>query len=156
MVSDESPKSDGVAGVVAISDLNEERRDCGVLRRAAHEGWDVPAEDRPHIVSRMVGIVKRQTVTVATMMGPCESESVADGNAIQAARVILAMTGQQQADRHHADKLAQDDKHLAVSWADTLAKVPPDELIAAAIRLGMVDKLPPALREQARKRMEGK
>lgn len=72
---------------------------------------------------------------------------------VTASRAALVIDGQAQADRHHVDKLAQDDKHLAASWADTLSKVPPDELIAAAIRLGMVDKLPPAMREQAKARM---
>lgn len=97
------PNSGGVAGVVPISELNEERRDLALLRRAANEGWDVPQADRPGIVKRLVGIVNRTTVTVGSMAGPIEVESVADSHAIAASRVLLGMTDHNQRDRHHAE-----------------------------------------------------
>lgn len=146
---DEAPSlaSDGVAGVLPISDLNEERRDLGILRRAAKEGWDVPACDRPDIVQRMVGIVKRTSVTVGSMMGPIESEGVADAQAIRAAQVLVAMTGQNQADRHHEDKMHQDDKHLALGVAELAAKISDADFIALAKKHNRLDLLPARLRE---------
>lgn len=154
MSIDEPASGMGSGALLEDNGRGEEYRTLQVLERAVNSGWDVPAVMRPKIVDRLYEITQRPSVEVLTKAGVFDSVGDADSNATAAARVLLGMTGQTQADRHHTEKLAQDDKHLAVSWADQLAKANPDELIEAAIRLGLVDKLPPAMRERAKARMK--
>lgn len=148
MESQNGQPGDRVEGLVSISEMNEERRDIGLAKRAAHEGWNVPAADRPKIVKRMVDIVARTSVPMATMTGVVEDERVADAHAIQASRVLLDMTNHGQRDRHHDDKLAQDDKHIALGVADLALRCSDADFIALARKHNRTDLLPPDLRAQ--------
>lgn len=122
-------QADGVAGIVDLADINQERRELGILRRAAHEDWAVPSSDRPAIVKRMVGIVKRTSVTVATMTGPVEDESTADVHAIAAARVLVSMVAHDQADLHHVE--GGDKPAVRVNVNNFTLVVPPPKVIGA-------------------------
>lgn len=93
---------EGKGGITA--DPRHVRADCRLIAQAVREGWDIPAAKRPAIVSRMVEIIEKRTAIVATPVGPVESEASADGQAISAARVLVAMDQVSQGDYQYADK----------------------------------------------------
>lgn len=74
------------------------RSDARLVARAIKERWNIPEEKRPAIVGRLLDIVGKTHVTVMTKTGPEELDDKADVNAIAAARVLVAMEGQNQAD----------------------------------------------------------
>jgi hypothetical protein len=71
-------------------------KDCGLLNRAIREQWPIPAARRNVIIDRLMDIVEKTEVTVATKIGPMKLEGPADANAIAAARTLVAMVGQNQ------------------------------------------------------------
>lgn len=139
--------------------LHEEHRtnsDIRMVGRAIRERWDVPEEKRPQVVTRLLDIVATTEVTVMGADGVAVAVTdKADTNAIQAARVLIGMTAQNQADDHHADKQGNDDARLqnesfAVAAA-AYSRLTDGEKVAMAVRMGKVEMLPPRLREMAKK-----
>lgn len=61
------------------------------MGRAVRERWPIPAEKKPEIVARLTAVVARS--------GP-----EADSAAVQAARVLALMEGQNQTDHWNTDK----------------------------------------------------
>lgn len=95
--------------MTVLSDPHHTRSDARMVRRAVLNGWPVADKDRPVIVDRLVGIVAKTSVTALDATGkPVELDDAADKNAIAAARVLVAMTGENLSDAHHADKIEVD------------------------------------------------
>lgn len=122
-------------------------KDLAIIERAIREGWDVPADVRTLAVDRMKKILGRDSVSIPCGDGGTfDSVYMADRNAIGATAQLRGMTGENQAERHHSDKLAQDDKHLALGVAELAAKISDADFIALAKKHQRLDLLPPALR----------
>lgn len=68
---------------------------------------------RRELFDRLAAIVRKETVTVATMDGSIEVEGPADRNAIAAAAVLAKMDDAAQRDEHQAVKDARIDAGLA-------------------------------------------
>lgn len=106
----------GIGGLLIADGVAAEKRnqeDIGMISRGVRLGWGVPAEKRPTIIKRLVGLVERTSVVIATTTGPVEDEHRADSNAIRAAGVLLAMDQVDQTDHWNADKNARLDAGLA-------------------------------------------
>lgn len=88
----------GVSGTL-LTDPLATTKDTALVRRAIKERWNIPDEKRPVIVNRLLDIVETTSVTVMTKDGPQPVADKADANAIAAARVLVAMEGQNQADQ---------------------------------------------------------
>lgn len=102
-------KRDGGKGEAAPIDLVGEAAgigktsDINLLRRAARERWPVPQEKRPMVVGKMLAIVEQESTTIPSPGGG-EVEVSNARNQVAAARVLVAMEQQNQADEHLADK----------------------------------------------------
>jgi hypothetical protein len=122
-VANESPKNDlGQRGEGELcSDLltpptglrDVTGRDIGLMARAVRERWPVDAKMRAVIMARMGKILEKPAVQVMTASGKQILDGPADSNAVRAAAVIVAMTQQNQADDHLAEKNARIDAGLA-------------------------------------------
>lgn len=87
------------AGSELLSDPYQITRDAKLIARAVRNGWGV-TEKEP-IVQRLYGIVEKESVAcVDNQGGVFDNEGLADKNAIAAARVLVQMNGQDQADEH--------------------------------------------------------
>lgn len=104
------PNPEGEGGEIALlSDvgLHGVKNDCKLITAAIKHGWPVPVGTRRTAVARLTSIIRKPTVTVPCGESFFDSAYHADGNAIAAARVLVAMEGQNQADRHIDDKNAR-------------------------------------------------
>lgn len=110
-----SPSCDNVAmgqgtGVGdLLSDSHHTRADCRLAARAIRERWPVPDSAKSVVVDRLLAIIEKKSVDIHCKNG--ETASVAgpaDVNAVAAARVLVAMAGQNQSDEHFATKLDSD------------------------------------------------
>lgn len=121
MPENESPGGEGGKSQLLLS--TRARRDARLVERAIREGWGVAPEMREAIKERLLAIVKKKTVDIPCGEGVFPSESVADSNAIAAARVAATINAQDQADDHHADDL-QVAKANAMSNAANAGLIP--------------------------------
>lgn len=94
-------------GVVNGVELKPAPLDVALVGRAVKERWPVDGIKRPAIVTRLQKIVEKESVTAIVKGELVEAELPADVNAIAAARVLVAMVGQNQADEHHEEKLSK-------------------------------------------------
>lgn len=113
--------------MLPTTDGHHSRGDLRMIGRAVRERWDLPPGTADVVPQVMLGIVEK-----------CEE----DRERIAAARVIVTMMGQNQADEHHADRVAQDDKHLQLDAARALAGVSQVDKIALIKRAGLGHLLP--------------
>ncbi len=88
----------GVSGL--LLDPLAETKDISLLRRAIKERWRIPEDRKDGLVTRLFDIVEKTSVTVMTKDGPESIDDKADTNAIAAARVIVAMEGQNQIEQN--------------------------------------------------------
>lgn len=87
-------------------------KDMAIINTAVRKNWDVPQRLRAEAMVRLRKIIRKDTVSVPQgESGSFDSESIADRNAISATNTLLSMTGQEQADRHHVEKIDADAKH---------------------------------------------
>lgn len=75
-----------------------------MLARAIREGWEIPKAKRGEIVDRLLRVMEKEEVAVMTKEGIETLDGPADTNAIGAARVLVAMDGQNQTDFWNQDK----------------------------------------------------
>lgn len=87
-----------------LSDPHREQSDIRLVNRAVRNRWKVDEANREKIVTRLMEIVEKREASVMTKGGPCALDGPADTNANAAARVLVAMEQQNQADEHLADK----------------------------------------------------
>lgn len=131
-----------------LSDPGHERADCRLLGRAAREGWDVTPAERAALKAEALRLAAKREVTVpGGEAGPVTVDN--DRNQIAAIKAVVAMTGQDQADAHHADKQEVDETRLKIDAAEMIANLPDAELVRIARTINRVDLLPPRLRELA-------
>jgi hypothetical protein len=74
--------------------------DLKTVARAIRRRWDISDETREVIGARLLKIMRKETVLAMTRDGPMRFDGPADSNAVAAARVFVAMNGQDQADDH--------------------------------------------------------
>lgn len=91
-----------------LLDPGATKKDIALVRRAVRERWPIPELNRADTVNRMLNIISKETITVPipTMDGlqMVECEGPADEHAIQAAKVLVSMVGQNQADEFKSDE----------------------------------------------------
>jgi hypothetical protein len=150
MTTDPAPE------IVVLSDPHRIKSDCNMIRRAVKAGWLVPQEKRPEVVKRLLEIVDTREHVTADDTGA----DAADRNAIAAARVLVAMTGENQADLHHVEDHNQRERH----HADQMARAPAGTTVNVGVQVGLSDSdririaveaglthlLPPELAERAK------
>ena len=69
-------------------------RDIALVANAIKKRWPIKAASARELVDRLLDITRKTEVTVATKDGVATVEAPADVNAIAAARVLVAMVGQ--------------------------------------------------------------
>lgn len=87
----------------ALTILADEKRaksDTALVGRAVRLGWPIEQANKDEVVRRLLGIVRKKTIEVPTKEGSIDSAYHADGNAVAAARVLVSMDAQNQADAH--------------------------------------------------------
>ena len=103
-----------------------------MVERAVRRGWNIPAETKDIIKARLVGLVEKTSVTVATIHGTATAEAPADVNSIAAARVLVRM-----------DEIDQADEHLALKTERLDTNQPTENIVIA---------IPPPILDRASKR----
>ena len=103
----DAPPSEGQGGLML--DPHHVRGDRRMLARAMREGWDIKAKVRSDLPGTMAKIVFDELQRPIDRIG--------------AARVIVAMQGQNQADRHHEDDLNLGTARLALDATQALAQM---------------------------------
>lgn len=93
-----------------LTDPHHTRADIRLAMRAVRNRWPVPEGLRGEIVERLRAIVNKERAEVVTMRGVEAIDAPADSNAINAAKVLVAMEAQNQADEHLAEKNARIDE----------------------------------------------
>lgn len=92
------------------------RQDLRLVQRAVKHRWPLKRSKCRDLADRLFEVVDKRAVSVVTKTGDIVTiDGPADVNAIAAARVIVAMSGQNQADEHHRDKLEQPDSGVSVN-----------------------------------------
>lgn len=88
--------------VLLLADMDpaQTKSDLRLIRKAQREGWKISPKVKRIIARRLVGIVQKTEVEVVTKDGMAHVDGPADTNAIAAARVLVAMNGQDQVDDH--------------------------------------------------------
>ena len=96
------------------------RQDVRLAQRAVKHRWPMKRAKCRGLVDRLFAIAEKTVVSVVTRTGDMEAvEGPADVNSISAARVLVAMTGQNQSDEHHADDLDKPDASVNVAVEST-------------------------------------
>jgi len=98
--SDETAVKGWGIGVDSLfSDPRHTRADCRLTARAVRERWPVPEKTRKLVIDQLLRIVDTVSVEVCDTNGSTvEVDGPADADAIAAARVLLLMSGQNQAE----------------------------------------------------------
>jgi hypothetical protein len=97
----------GQGQTLLLTDPHRLQSDIKMIGRAVAEEWDIP--ERATIIERLMEVVRKRSVEVMSKEGPIALEGPADANAIAASRVLAAMVGQNQAERHKLmDKVIPD------------------------------------------------
>lgn len=92
---------------ILLADDKSIVKDCKLIERAAKEEWSITPERRAAVVDRLIEIIQKTSVMVATKQGPMQLDGPADANAIAASRALVAMVGQNQ----KASPVAQQHEH---------------------------------------------
>lgn len=100
-------------GLLTSKDPKDVRKDLRLIESAVRKGWNIKRKNM--IVRRLTEIVDKTHVSVLTKQGPFDSEEAADRNAVAAARVLVAMNGQDQADDHLAVKNGQPEPNTTIN-----------------------------------------
>ena len=96
------------------------RQDMRLVQRAVKNRWPMKRAKCRGLVDRLFAISEKTAVSVVTRTGDVETiDGPADVHAIAAARVLVSMMGQNQADEHHADDLGKPDASVNVGVQST-------------------------------------
>lgn len=88
-----------------LSDPHHTLEDVRLVNRAIRNRWPVKAAEREEIVGRLLKVVRKESVVTMNKQGEAvELDGPADAAAVQAAKVIVAMEGQNQSDEHLDEK----------------------------------------------------
>lgn len=117
--------------------------DIRMVNRAIRERWRIPEDKRNGIVDRLVQIVDTEKTNVSAADGSTyESYDAADKNSVAAARVLVAMEGQNQADTQHVDKQKLGEAGLAIDAMKALSGMTEQDKLDLVRRAGMTHLLP--------------
>lgn len=89
-------KGDSAGGEISVlADEYATRKDVALVSKAVRLKWPIRQDARKAIADRLLEIVEKREVSVITKAGEVEAvDGPADVNAIAAARVLVAMNGQ--------------------------------------------------------------
>lgn len=90
-------------GLLTSDNPKEIKKDLRMIEGAVRKGWNIKRKNM--IQRRLLEIMEKTHVSVPTKNGMVDCDGPADSNAIAAARVLVAMNGQDQADDHLALKI---------------------------------------------------
>ena len=96
----------GLSTPILRDSISAVKGDIGLARRAIRERWPMSDEARRGLMERLQEVVDKRVVEVPTKTGPAFLDGPADANAVAAARVLVAMDGQNQADAQFEAKEA--------------------------------------------------
>lgn len=121
VVQDEPNKTRGgdTGGLLTSNNPREVRNDLKLLGRAVRSGWNIKRKNM--IKRRLEEIMQKTSVSVPTKNGMVDCDGPADSNAIAAARVLVAMNGQDQADDHLAIKNGQPESSTVVNITNNVS-----------------------------------
>jgi len=85
-----------------LSESDQQREDTKLVETAVRGRWPIPAGKRASIVNRLVDIVEQDPITVDEESGATFRDGKVDAMAVQAAKVLVTMEGQNQGDDHQA------------------------------------------------------
>ena len=94
---DDSSRGIGLSEPI-LQDPHRVYEDTRIAAVAIKKRWNIPEGKRSGLIDRLFGITEKTSNVILTKAGPFDSESDADKNAVAAAKVILAMEGQNQVD----------------------------------------------------------
>ena len=90
-------------GLLTSDNPKEIKKDLRMIEGAVRKGWNIKRKNM--IQRRLLEIMEKTHVSVPTKNGMVDCDGPADSNAIAAARVLVAMNGQDQTDDHLALKI---------------------------------------------------
>lgn len=126
-----APESDDSRGWgLSEPTLTEEcriRQDMRMVERALKARWEIPPEKREALVDRLMQIAGKTLVMVPTRHGIEHIDGPADANAVSAARVLVQMMGQNQADEHAAIPKEGTTVNVAVMGSAAISVEPDDD-----------------------------
>lgn len=128
----------GDSGMLLLNE-NQVQSDTRLINRAVRGRWGVRRTGM--IRRRLEGIVEKESVTVASRVGPIDVDYPADVNAVAAARVLVQMNGQDQADDHFAIKAKLPQAQPGVSIGNVNVNLDPRQsaILQLAQRLGATE-----------------
>lgn len=151
MVTDGKGESQGGEGGKSSLLLGTRvRKDARLAERAIREEWGIDPTMREAIKERLLAIVKKKSVDIPCGEGVFPSESVADSNAIAAARVAATINAQDQADEHHLDNLNKPAAGTTVNVGVQVGGTSDASIALFYVESGIPEKMPPALLERYR------
>jgi hypothetical protein len=84
-----------------LNDPHRTAEDIRLVNRAVRNRWGIKPTERAEVVERLMRVVRKESVTAMNKQGEAvELDGPADAAAVQAAKVIVAMEGQNQSDEH--------------------------------------------------------
>lgn len=98
-----------------LEETNLTKQDAKLIERAVRERWPIGRRIKQTVIHRLRDIVEKREVTVMGKEGPFEVEAPADSNSVAAARVLVAMVGQNQADEERVEKRGQPKDQINVN-----------------------------------------
>lgn len=114
------------------------RQDMRMVERALKARWEIPPEKRQALVDRLMQIAGKTLVMVPTKHGIVHIDGPADANAVSAARVLVQMMGQNQADEHAAIPKEGTTVNVAVMGSAAIEVKADDDWYGNAKRLNTI------------------
>ena len=101
-MSETEPKAGGQGlHTDLLNDPHRTAEDIRLVNRAVRNRWGIKPTERAEVVERLMRVVRKESVTAMNKQGEAvELDGPADAAAVQAAKVIVAMEGQNQSDEH--------------------------------------------------------
>lgn len=138
-------------GLLTSDNPKEIKKDLRMIEGAVRKGWNIKRKNM--IQRRLLEIMEKTHVSVPTKNGMVDCDGPADSNAIAAARVLVAMNGQDQADDHLALKNGQPEPSTVVTIHNNVTSIDARriELARLANKLGarelLIDNRPVPISE---------
>ena len=98
------PSGTGLSTPFLRDSISAEKADLALARRAVRERWPMSDAVRRNVMDRLLEVVDKRVVEVPTKTGPAFLDGPADANSVAAARVLVAMDAQNQAEAQFENK----------------------------------------------------
>lgn len=140
-MTQESVQSDSGGRGGLLDDRTKIGADVAMLHKAVRENWNIPAETLQNLPAKLQAIIDDPKTTKRTR--------------IMAARTLATFKQQNQADRHHVERMQHEDGMLDLRYRKA-AEGQPEAVVEHRIAPARELPLPAALREYRRRILEPK